>query len=199
MRTAFLLTVTFLLSALPGHASPPRVLASHNLGGSAGTISGIGLAYRHWFANTWGFQVAGFPIFDKSASSTSANVNLGVLGLKSFFHTDGDDLGESGLFTANIFGYGGGSIWYDYSKDEFETISVPGVGRAAVSRSVVEENVRYSLGSGFGFEVGVWRIKWNLMLGVGAYYSDEIVESYGDAEDSFGLIPSAETGLFFGF
>ncbi len=139
----------------------------NEIGVHAGSTTGIGLSYRFW-PGKFGFQLTALPI----KQDDELWVSGGLTFLYKFYDAK----------YVRVFGYLGNHYQYDNSKVyEYNY-------HTGTSYLVKDENSKYNIGIGPGFEFGS-TVRFNIMLGYGAY----------DILGEFNLLPAGEIGLYYNF
>ncbi len=167
--------VSFLV--VPLRAQEQADLPSHSIGAAAGFVSGVGISYRHWFENTYGYQVTLAPYYNRESSTggqslQSAFLSLGLNALKVYRVAE----------VVNFYGYAGVHYLLDYN----EHLSFADPGSSSDKSSTTEH--RAIVGLGPGIDIHFWRLSVDLGIGVAAR-----IEGTGN----FGIQPTGEIALYY--
>jgi hypothetical protein len=213
VKRAFVIVMTLVSLTMAGadsdsshseFVSEGKQRFTHYLGGAAGYTSGLGLSYRRWFGNTWGFQVTGFPWYREytypeddnnsygltsviSGNKTETVASFGVLVLK----------GLAELKYVRFLGYLGGSSLYQYHRSDYVQTNrtydyeIDKYISDTVHVDHTYKSNKITLGIGAGAEWYIWRFGFHLQLGFAG--SHDIVTG------SNAVQPTVDGGVYFRF
>ncbi len=177
---------------------------THYLGGAAGYTSGLGLSYRHWFGNNWGFQITGFPWYREYTYPEDDNNSYGSESLISGEKTE--TMASFGvLFLKNLadvkyvrfLGYAGGNTFYQYDKSDYVKAErtydydLDRYINDTVHVDKTYKSKKVTLGLGAGAEWYLWRFGFHLLLGFAGSHDFE--------SGSNAVMPTVEGGVHFRF
>jgi hypothetical protein len=158
---------------LSGQETEIKHNRNNEIGIHAGSTTGLGLSYRHWFGKA-GLQLTGIPI----KTDNTEIYSIGLTALYTFYEAH----------YIKVFGYLGNHYFVDkeYGTDQFwnhnsyDPFSSP--------ENNTFEHASYNIGFGPGFAFGKI-VTFNLMIGYGFY----------DVLYAFDMYPAGEIGVYYSF
>ena len=162
----FFSSTTFAQEDSPNENTP--IFYRNSLGVAAGGTTGLGISYRHFFPNKFGFQVTGIPIFSQNHFYSSTGLSLMYIFREHERVALFSYLGNHVIYTED--NYYGGSILWDEEPIQYSYLTY-NIGLGAGVNIHLWDFIDLSVKVGYGvFDIpnGVYT---NLTGGIGAYYN----------------------------